>query len=71
MAEYDVVDRVVNQWNRERPDVDVAPLEVIGRISRLSRVIDRIIGENYARHGIEYWMFDVLATLRRSGEGRS
>jgi len=68
MAEYDVVDRVVNQWNRERPDVDVAPLEVIGRISRLSRVIDRIIGENYARHGIEYWMFDVLATLRRSGE---
>ena len=68
MAEYDAVDRVVNQWNRERPDVDVSPLEVIGRVSRLSRTVDRIIGENYARHGIEYWMFDVLATLRRSGE---
>lgn len=67
MAENDAVGRVVGQWRRERPDVDVSPLEVVGRISRLSRVVDRILAENFARYGIEAWMFDVIATLRRSG----
>jgi DNA-binding MarR family transcriptional regulator len=66
--EHDVVERIIGQWNRERPDVDVSPLEVIGRISRLSHLIDAVLAENFARHGIEAWMFDVMATLRRSGE---
>ena len=43
-------------------------MAVIGRISRLSRLIDRQLAENFAHHGIESWMYDVLATLRRSGE---
>ncbi len=68
VRERDVVDRIIGEWNTQRPDVDVTPLEVIGRISRLSRLIDRVLAENYARHGIEAWMFDVMATLRRSGE---
>ena len=46
---------------------DVSPIEVIGRVSRLSRLIDRRLAENFARHGLENWMYDVLATLRRSG----
>ncbi len=66
--ERDVVDRIMEQWDTVRPDVDVSPLAVIGRISRLSRLIDRRLAENFARHDIEAWMFDVLATLRRSGE---
>ncbi len=66
--EHDIVDRIVGQWNRERPDVDVSPLEVIGRVSRLSRLVDRLLAENFARYEIEAWMFDVMATLRRSGE---
>lgn len=63
----DAVDRIAGQWNAVRPDVDVAPMLVIGRISRLSRLIDRRLAENFAKHGIENWMYDVLATLRRSG----
>jgi DNA-binding MarR family transcriptional regulator len=63
----DAVDRIVAQWNAVRPDVDVSPMAVIGRISRLSRLIDRRLAENFAQHGIESWMYDVLATLRRSG----
>ena len=51
-----------------RPDLDVSPIAVIGRVSRLSRLIDRRLTENFARFGIESWMYDVLATLRRSGE---
>lgn len=64
----DAVDRIVAQWGAVRPDLDVSPLEVIGRVSRLSRLVDRHLAENFARHGLENWMYDVLATLRRSGE---
>ena len=64
----DIVDRITEQWNTVRPDVDVSPLAVIGRLSRLSRLIDRHLATNFAKHDIEAWMFDVLATLRRSGE---
>lgn len=64
----DAVDRITSQWNAVRPDVDVSPINVIGRVSRLSRLVDRRLAQNFARHGIESWMYDVLATLRRSGE---
>ena len=64
----DAVDRITGQWNKVRPDVDVSPIQVIGRVSRLSRLVDRRLAENFARYGIESWMYDVLATLRRSGE---
>lgn len=66
--QLDAVDRITSQWNAVRPDVDVSPIGVIGRVSRLSRLVDRRLAENFARHGIENWMYDVLATLRRSGE---
>lgn len=64
---HDAVDRITAQWNAVRPDLDVSPIDVIGRVSRLSRLIDRRLAENFARHHIENWMYDVLATLRRSG----
>ena len=66
--EHDAVDRITTQWNTVRPDVDVSPINVIGRISRLSRLVDRRLAENFVRYDIENWMYDVLATLRRSGE---
>ncbi|HMK12281.1 MAG TPA: MarR family transcriptional regulator [Acidimicrobiales bacterium] len=64
----DAVDGITSQWNTVRPDLDVSPIAVVGRISRLSRLVERRLEENFARHGIESWMYDVLATLRRSGE---
>ncbi len=66
--DHDAVDRITSQWNAVRPDIDVSPIEVIGRVSRLSRLADRRLAENFARHGVESWMYDVLATLRRTGE---
>ncbi|WP_433175043.1 MarR family winged helix-turn-helix transcriptional regulator [Actinoallomurus sp. CA-150999] len=63
----DAVDRILAQWRTERPDVDVWPMGVIGRITRLSRVLDRELKEFFAGHDLEHWEFDVLATLRRSG----
>lgn len=64
----DAVDRITAQWRTVRPDLDSSPIGVIGRVSRLSRLIDRRLAENFARHGLENWMYDVLATLRRTGE---
>jgi DNA-binding MarR family transcriptional regulator len=64
----DLVDGIVAQWKALRPDIDSSPIAVIGRVSRLSRLIDRRLSENFARFDLEDWMYDVLATLRRSGE---
>jgi DNA-binding MarR family transcriptional regulator len=64
----DAVDRITGQWRLVRPDLDSSPIEVIGRVSRLSRLIDRHLAENFARYDIESWMYDVLATLRRGGQ---
>ena len=66
--DLDTVDLISGQWNTVRPDLDVSPIAVIGRISRLSRLVDRRLEENFARFGIESWMYDVMATLRRVGE---
>ena len=63
----DQVDAIVEQWRRERPDLDVGGMEVIGRISRLDRALPPHLRAVFARHGLEDWEFDVLATLRRSG----
>lgn len=63
----DHVATVLEQWARERPDVDVSPMAVIGRLSRVARRIEMRLGENFAARGIDAATFDVLATLRRSG----
>ena len=63
----DEVDRIVAAWQRERPDLDVAPLEVLSRVTRLSRHLDRARATAFAAHGLEAWEFDVLAALRRAG----
>lgn len=65
--QYDGVDVVLAQWARERPDLDVAPMGVIGRISRLARLCEEDIQLVFARFGLHRGEFDVLATLRRSG----
>ncbi len=66
--QQDHIDRIVGMWNAERPDLDVSGMAVIGRIGRLERLIRPQLNEVFAGHGLESWEFDVLATLRRSGE---
>jgi DNA-binding MarR family transcriptional regulator len=67
MADTDGVDVILQQWQRERPDLDTSPIGVIGRISRLSREIERRLEPVYAANGLEPGWYDVLATLRRAG----
>lgn len=63
----DGVDEILDQWRRERPDLDPAPIGVVGRISRLAREIEQRLEAVYREHGLEPGWHDVLATLRRSG----
>lgn len=63
----DHVDEIVRQWARELPDLDVSPMQVVGRLSRVTQQIERRLDENFSRHGLDSGSFDVLATLRRAG----
>lgn len=63
----DEVDRLIEAWRRERPDLDVAPMEVLSRVTRLARHLDRARSHAFATYGLESWEFDVLAALRRAG----
>ncbi|MEV4234418.1 MULTISPECIES: MarR family transcriptional regulator [unclassified Nocardia] len=66
--ERDPVDAIVEQWRRERPDLELEAMGVIGRLGRLLVVAQRDIEAVFIAHGLQRGEFDVLAALRRSGE---
>lgn len=63
----DAVDQIGAAWRAQRPDIDTSPMQIIGRLTRLAQIIDRELTDFFRVHGLEFWEFDVLATLRRSG----
>jgi DNA-binding MarR family transcriptional regulator len=63
----DEVDELVAAWRVQRPDLDVAPLQVLSRVSRLARHLDIARRGAFAAHDLEAWEFDVLSALRRAG----
>jgi DNA-binding MarR family transcriptional regulator len=62
----DEVERLVAGWRHALPDLDVSPLEVLSRVTRLARHLDRQRTTVFARHELETWTFDVLSALRRA-----
>lgn len=67
-AKPDRVARIQAEWARERPDLDVSPQGVIGRLHRLAGHLTEELCTVYRRRGLSEGEFDVLATLRRAGE---
>src|SRR6266436_1790898 len=65
--ETDEVDELVAQWQAQRPDLEVGPMHVLSRVSRLARHLDIARRSAFASHGLETWEFDVLSALRRGG----
>ena len=63
----DHVDKILAQWNRERPDLDVEAMGILGRMKRLEMHLMREIDTVLRKQGLSSSGFDVLATLRRSG----
>ena len=62
----DEVDRILQAWARETPDLDVSPLRVLSRVSRLARHLDFERRDAFAIHSLDTWEFDVLAALAAS-----
>jgi DNA-binding MarR family transcriptional regulator len=67
-ASTDEVDEIVAAWQRERPDLDVAPVQVMSRLDRLADLLSERRVAIFARHDLRRHEFDVLAALRRAGE---
>ncbi|MEM8564490.1 MAG: MarR family transcriptional regulator [Pseudomonadota bacterium] len=65
---FDLIDVLIDDWHRERPDLDPDSMNVVGRIFRVSRQLNDRMHEILQPHGLLYSEFDVLATLRRSGD---
>ena len=68
MSTSDEVDRIVDAWSRERPDLDFSPLQVLSRVGRLARHLERARRTAFAASDLELWEFDVLSALRRAGK---
>jgi DNA-binding MarR family transcriptional regulator len=66
--EADATALIVQAWRRERPDLDVTPLEFFSRLTRLAHYLDQVRQATFSRHDLQIWEFDVLADLRRAGE---
>jgi DNA-binding MarR family transcriptional regulator len=62
----DAVDAILSQWGAVRPDLDPAPMGVVGRLSRAARLLERGLAPVFAEHGLQSGEFDILATLRRA-----
>jgi hypothetical protein len=65
--EPDHIDRILEQWRRERPDLDLTPMAAFGRIGVLARVLVPRSEEVFTEHGLRQGEFDVLTALRRTG----
>src|SRR6266702_8656528 len=64
----DVVDSMLDQWHRERPDLDVSATGILGRISRIAALVEQSMDRVFQPHGLTGGDFVVLAALRRSGK---
>ncbi|MBV8637973.1 MAG: MarR family transcriptional regulator [Candidatus Eremiobacteraeota bacterium] len=63
----DRIDQILAQWKRERPDLDMTPMGLIGRIQRVAAALRPLLDETHEESGLQGDSFDVLASLRRSG----
>lgn len=61
------VDEILTQWAQERPDLDVSPMNVIGRLARAGAIVDSALALDYAQWSLDPGSFDLLFTLARSG----
>jgi DNA-binding MarR family transcriptional regulator len=66
-VEDDYVERILNQWLLQRPDLDMSPVGIVGRTYRLTRVLERALSETFDNANLNRGGFDVLAALRRAG----
>ncbi len=65
----DVIDEMLRAWRTARPELDPSPLAVVGRVIVLAKHLERSVDAALAVHKLSLGQFDILATLRRIGNG--
>lgn len=63
----DAIDRVVEQWVKEKPDLDTQPMAIMGRLIRIAKHMETRVADLHKQYDLKMGEFDVLATLRRAG----
>ena len=66
-AGADSVDAILDDWARERPDLDFSPVGVVTRLGRVRSHVDGALAKLFAAHGLSAADFQVVVTLRRQG----
>ena len=66
--DVDVVDQLIREWKRERPELSADAMAIVGRVLMLAKYFENSANTALAPHDLAQWSLDVLATLRRSGE---
>ncbi|MGD8170664.1 MarR family winged helix-turn-helix transcriptional regulator [Vibrio sp. TRT 21S02] len=64
----DAIEKVTNQWALEKPELETEPMAIMGRMMRLAKHLEGEVSELHRQYDLKMGEFDVLATLRRSGE---
>ena len=64
----DHVSSILEQWRRVRPELEVEPMGIVGRLSRLARDAEHKLDRNFATFGLDTVSFDLMAALRRQGD---
>lgn len=67
-AAEDGVDRVIAQWRRERPDIDLDSVGIVSRVYRIARHLEKRRNQYLAEWEADRGTVDILGMLRRSGE---
>ena len=65
--DLDSVDRIIEQWTKEKPELELSAMATIGRLKKCTALIQQKLDETFAEFSLTSWEFDVLATLQRSG----
>jgi len=68
MIEKDLIDSLISEWKNERPELVTSAMEVVGRILKLSKILEKRASKSLSIYNIHYTDLDVLATIRRSGK---
>jgi DNA-binding MarR family transcriptional regulator len=63
----DFVDWVIKRWAEESPSLDTSSIAVVGRLLRVTSLLERRFEQLCRDEGITFWGFTMLSALRRAG----
>jgi len=63
----DRIDKLLEQWSEERPELDCSGLDVVARVQDVAKMLRHSEDEALESLDLKMWEYDVLSALRRQG----